>query len=985
MMIHRIGIKKVNKLSPSFLPEKSEIEYYSNCIMIKTISYKPIRKDCFLLIRKFFLLLLTIIIALPPFQSTKTARAEDPSFAPIISPSGDITETYNEGDHITYSGTISPFIEEFTYCDFDISDVPSSTIFNNANYSCDHETGDWSFDWTPTTDQGGLEYNFFLYAMYNDEGAAKFFHLTINDTENAYPSIVLKYPTNTIGTEATIKEGESIKITVFGYEYNSTTPITVGVEDAPTGSLLIPVSISSPVPNEYKSFLWRPDYQDAGTWLLNFYASDGDLTTYQIFTLTVTDIPEPIEEEKGADGVLMLVNQNSPDSVALGKYYQERRGVPANQIISLDITTDEGITLDTYNSQLRDPIRSYLTDNGLRTKIGYIVPTYGIPSQIFSTQQLLDNFKQMRIDKTEDVYPDYAVDSFLADLFNDSTSRLVNPYYRGNEITHTTGIHDSPKHFSSDYGTYLVTRLDGTSLKIAKGLVDKAIYAGRYTGPFNNNIAYVYKQHYLDNDQEVICEVMERAGYLCKTASSYPYYDRGYDPKSPTKMLGGDLGGANPLWLVSPGNEYYDIWENWRPGAVPIHFQSFTSPFTIRDTKSWWESVVAHLLAADATATTGTVTEPYAAYLPQPTLFFDYFLNGDGSDEHHYNFAESIYLSTAALKWTNIVIGDPLYKLSDNPVEDTSAPKIKNISYTCSANKANISWNNLTAEDGSPEVSYGAINYGPTENLGTEVWDTTDLEYYGVSKKNYLSQHSFQINGIDCSKEYHFQLKAVDPKENMSHYSFAVNTPVEPTLAVAVVDNPVPSATTNTNPLATPQTNSTKTNSSIANSPSTLNSSDILRINIRSQSGGTELLSSEGGGSTIVESEPFVLSGTAPPNSIVEIEIHSDPIKFTTKADETGFWSISLDQLLSAGNHQVFIKIKDEINQIIAEASYSLTVKANAAESTQNQNVNKSLEDMISSDKVFFIYMGLMILFLILTFVIMIKNHRKSRFSSFSN
>ena len=602
-------------------------------------------------------------------------------------------------------------------------------------------------------------------------------------------------PTLTISGGNSYKEGDKIALRLNCYDPDENTTFTIDNSNPPAGSSL---------DRAFRYFLWEPNYDQAGTYHLDFSVSDGTYTTTATFDLEITENGSAPDKgiEAGASDVLILVNQNSPDSITLGQYYAARRGVPVDQIVSLNTTTDESVSSDDYNSQIKEPIKSFLDSHSLKSKVKYIVPTYGVPSQIYLTQTAVDTVRGYRASGliNYSLHPDYAVDSYLADLYDtlptvgfyyDKTVSN-NPYWKGSELYYDfyrTGFHYSASHFLSEFSTYMVTRLDGASLKVSEGLVDKAIYSGKYTGPADNNKAYVYGQAYYNDAQADICGLAEKAGYGCKQADGYPNDDYGYDPASPTKQLSSDLGGPNPLWLVSPGNEYYDIWGNWRPGSIPIHFQSGTSPLTIRDTLGWFQRVTGILLAADATATTGTVNEPLANGLPQPGPFFDFFLNGDGSEVKHYNFAESMYMSTKVIKWTNIFIGDPLYKLPDNPIHDSSAPKIENVAYSCKDNKANVSWSNLTAEDGSPEVSYGSVNYGTTTDYGTELWDETPLVYYGVSKKNYLSQHSFEISDIDCSKEYYFKVSAVDPELNTSNSTFILNKINRPA-PVIVINSP---------------------------------------------------------------------------------------------------------------------------------------------------------------------------------------------------
>lgn len=447
--------------------------------------------------------------------------------------------------------------------------------------------------------------------------------------------------------------------------------------------------------------------------------------------------------------VLIVVNDNSPESVAVGNYYQQRRNVPSNQIVHINTTTDLYITEANYNSQIKDPIKEFLGANDLRGKIYYIVTTYGMPY------------------KTSEA--GYGVDSLLADL-DDKTTKISsgywpynygynNPYRKVFMTTYRNGNHSSGTKYDSQLGIYLVMRLDGPSPAIAKGLVDKALYAAKYVG-INSGKGYMVHQPYLmstdgsaySNIEGAItklCEPILAAGYQCVRDSAH-------------------AGGPNPLWHVSPGDEYRNSWDTLPPGAIPMHFQSSTAINTIRSTASN-KPIVPNLLAADATGTWGSTAEPYASFIPQPTALHNYFLNGNKSiGVNHFNLAQSLYQSVYSLKWRWVPIGDPLYILPNTAAADNERPKITNLQQSRNGATITVSWDNFTSESGSPEVTYGAVEYGTTPDYGSIVWDESRLEYFNISKKNYFSQHSITINNLDPTQTYYLRIKAIDPAGNES-------------------------------------------------------------------------------------------------------------------------------------------------------------------------------------------------------------------------
>ena len=107
----------------------------------------------------------------------------------------------------------------------------------------------------------------------------------------------------------------------------------------------------------------------------------------------------PAAAHPEASAVLILVNDAVPPqagtgakgaSVFVGEYYAEQRGVPAAQILHLNVPlgccASDPTDWDSWNSDwqkfdntIRQPVKKFLSDNKLTDKINYIVPVYGIP------------------------------------------------------------------------------------------------------------------------------------------------------------------------------------------------------------------------------------------------------------------------------------------------------------------------------------------------------------------------------------------------------------------------------------------------------------------------------------------------------------------------------------------------------------------------------------------------------------------------------
>jgi len=92
-----------------------------------------------------------------------------------------------------------------------------------------------------------------------------------------------------------------------------------------------------------------------------------------------------------AQRVLIVYNENEPESKPLATYYAEKRGIPADHLCGLRIRNAEVITRQEFEKQIRDPLRQFLTDHQFLVKIAgetvdnkldYLALIYGVPLRI---------------------------------------------------------------------------------------------------------------------------------------------------------------------------------------------------------------------------------------------------------------------------------------------------------------------------------------------------------------------------------------------------------------------------------------------------------------------------------------------------------------------------------------------------------------------------------------------------------------------------
>jgi len=353
--------------------------------------------------------------------------------------------------------------------------------------------------------------------------------------------------------------------------------------------------------------------------------------------------PPKIAESPLSASVLILVNDEIPPAPGtgrkgasewVGEYYAAKRGIPAGNIVHLNIPCPDGalhwncwhLSWQDFNATLRQPLLKALNSRGASNPIRYIVPVWGVPSHVVINGE------------------GWSIDSFLASVQSGNISvGLPNPYMAGTE---------EPKaHFANwqnpaGWRMYLVTRLDGPTPQIAAGLVDKAMRAEMNLKP-SDGVAYFDYRHlaccdgYTPGDQSVL-----NANRLSTSRG----FRSVFNDQGETKHMIQDAPNTLWAWGWYSGAETNDVYQ-FVEGAVGAQLTSYTADGIRVPRPGAWVEL---WLRRGITATWGATTEPTVAGYALGDKFFAHFWSG-------YNFAECSYLASPALNHAMVFVGDPLY------------------------------------------------------------------------------------------------------------------------------------------------------------------------------------------------------------------------------------------------------------------------------------------------------------------------------------
>jgi uncharacterized protein (TIGR03790 family) len=350
---------------------------------------------------------------------------------------------------------------------------------------------------------------------------------------------------------------------------------------------------------------------------------------------------------QSAENVAVVINEASDASIRVGEYYARQRGIPAENIIRIRTSLEDGIDPSEYGATIDTPIAAALARERLQDRILYLVLTKGIPLRISGSMGRAGTHA--------------SVDSELTLLYRRMTGRGVltrghvdNPYYLGDR-----DVGGARPFTHRDHDIYLVSRLDGFTVDDVIALIDRAsrptpegrIVLDQRGGPASSlgdgwlieaerrlAAAGYAERVLLEATGQPVRNVAQVMGYYSWGATDPQNRVRRYDLGFVPGAIAATFGGADARTMREPPAQ-------WRPPTNPMN------------RAAWFEgsphSLVGDLIREGATGVAGYVAEPYFESVVRPEVLFNAYLAG-------HNLIESFYLALPHLGWQAVVIGDPL-------------------------------------------------------------------------------------------------------------------------------------------------------------------------------------------------------------------------------------------------------------------------------------------------------------------------------------
>lgn len=375
-----------------------------------------------------------------------------------------------------------------------------------------------------------------------------------------------------------------------------------------------------------------------------------------LLTLVFTGTLEAASGKTSPERVLVVANEDDPDSRALARYYMGKRAIPAENLVFLKTDRKEAISWDAFITTIFNPLRKKLIASGwieawastertdlygrwtpipLSHQIDYLVICRGIPLKIKNDPKRLEleelpteapeNLKTNRSSVDSELalmaYPSYDIAGFIPNpLFNTPKS----------------------KYSIEQRQVIKVSRLDGPDLASALSLVDHALEAEKYGlrgrayidlgGPYKKGTTWL----------ETTAEMIDNMGFDLQVENTKALISDEDRFDAPALYFG--------WWKATPEGAVANPKLRFPPGAVVFHIHSLSAK-TVRLPDQAW---VGPMIQRGATAVVGNVSEPYLEFTHYPHYFMKALTDG-------WTLGDAAFYSLPSLSWQAVLIGDPLY------------------------------------------------------------------------------------------------------------------------------------------------------------------------------------------------------------------------------------------------------------------------------------------------------------------------------------
>lgn len=324
--------------------------------------------------------------------------------------------------------------------------------------------------------------------------------------------------------------------------------------------------------------------------------------------------------------VLVIVNDNSAASRAVGAYYARRRHIPAAYICHVRCAEQEDIPEDDFTLSILAPVADALARAPLSQTVDYLVVTKGIPLRIQSTAPTSNPLYSPNGDSVDG--------RLMTQNIAQLTSPSLNPYFNAQvPFTHRK------------FPLYLTTRLDGYTVQDAEALVDRALAARPAPGTFLLDGAPTRSG---GNDPTHLNEGLTTAAAQLRARHLRVMLDQ-------SLSFVGSIPNLMGYWSWGSNDPQFNLeaykGDKWRPGAIAETAVS-TSARTMLPTQGG-QSLIADLVQTGVTGVKGYVAEPYTLAMARPDIMFERYTRG-------WTLADSFYAASQVMHWKDVVLGDPL-------------------------------------------------------------------------------------------------------------------------------------------------------------------------------------------------------------------------------------------------------------------------------------------------------------------------------------
>ena len=325
--------------------------------------------------------------------------------------------------------------------------------------------------------------------------------------------------------------------------------------------------------------------------------------------------------------VVVVVNQNSTNSVQLGNYYCERRCVPPQNLLRIYWTGGNTTwTQSDFETNLLNPLVAMLSSCGLTNQVDYVVLSMDIPYQVTAADGINSTtaalFYGFKTDDCSTNCPSGIPGCNLPDASSNA--------YAGSE-----GIFRQTPPIAAGSNSWLVTMITSSNLAQAQAIIDCGVDSD---GTFPTQTVWLAKTsdlarnvRYLEFDNAIFDARLAGDFFIQRTNSDSPY--------GLTNLLGYQTGLA----------VFNTLSNMFVPGAIADSLTSYGGLILAPNGQT---SLLA-FMNAGACGSYGTVTEPcnYLQKFPSPQ---DYFYQARG-----FSLAECYYMSLAN-PYQGLIVGEPL-------------------------------------------------------------------------------------------------------------------------------------------------------------------------------------------------------------------------------------------------------------------------------------------------------------------------------------